>query len=387
MSNYDFGYDIHAGSTMEWAINIIQSRSEILELGPAIGTLTKHLKEDKKCMVDIVEIDQEAGDRALKFARNACIGSVNGNLEYDFWYEKLKGNKYDYVVVLDVLEHLKDASEVLLRVKSLLKDDGELILSLPNIAHNSVILELLQNKFDYTKVGLLDETHLHFYTYETLCKLIQNSGLSIFEQKALQMRVGENEIKNSYQDVPMHVAAFLRTREYADVYQFLFRIKKENSDIVREKMKVSNLPYTLYQFIVLNSKAEQIWVEFINPKHKMRVRFSTSEEGDLIRITPLNDYCVIENLHIRGIDLEKNVLELDVKQTTAAVMENEYVFMDQDPQIFIEKPQGIIEIEIEGNFLSYGDESVCCVLPFWKKILEQNVIIRDYEKILYNLNK
>ena len=59
MSKYDFGYDIEAGSTMEWAFSIIKNNSEILELGPAIGTLTKHLKEEKNCSIDIVEIDEE----------------------------------------------------------------------------------------------------------------------------------------------------------------------------------------------------------------------------------------------------------------------------------------------------------------------------------------
>lgn len=382
MSNYDFGYEIQNGSTMEWAINVVKNDSEVLELGPAIGTLTKHLTEDKNCKVDIVEIDEEAGKRALRFARNGCIGICNGNLETDVWYEKYKDNKYDYIIILDVLEHLKNVQELLERLKTILKDDGEIVLSLPNVAHNSVAIELLCNKFHYTKVGLLDETHLHFYTYETICDLLEKNGFNIIEKNAHQLRVGENEIKNSYEDIPSSVAAFLRTREYADVYQFLFRIKKGECSNTTDKFEIKNLPYTLYQFIVLNSKTEVIWRDFINPIDELSVEFTTSKEEDVIRITPLNDFCIIKNLTIKGYDLEENEIELKVQQTTAAIADGEYAFMDQDPQLFVKKPDEIIKIKVNGEFLSYGDSNVKYILPFWKEILEQRVIINDYKKIV-----
>lgn len=68
------------------------------------------------------------------------------------------------------MEHLHDPAEVLRRVKILLSDEGVILLSVPNIAHNAILLELMQNEFPYKKVGLLDDTHIHFFTYYSLKK-------------------------------------------------------------------------------------------------------------------------------------------------------------------------------------------------------------------------
>lgn len=156
MSKYDFGYFLEAGSTNEWAFNNIDSGKNVLEIGPAIGNLTYHLKTEKNCAVDIVEIDEDAGKKASEFSRTALLGLELGNLNSDLWFNALKNNRYDYIVSLDVLEHLNDPESTLKRLKSLLKDDGHILLSVPNIAHNSVMVGLLQNRFEYTDIGLLD---------------------------------------------------------------------------------------------------------------------------------------------------------------------------------------------------------------------------------------
>lgn len=121
MNKYDYGYTLIPGTTTYWAYEKINPNSLILELGPAIGNLAKHLTEEKKCIVDMVEIDEEAGTMASEFARYSLIGAQAGNLEADYWYEKLKEERYDYVVILDVLEHLREPEKLLKKVSSLLK--------------------------------------------------------------------------------------------------------------------------------------------------------------------------------------------------------------------------------------------------------------------------
>lgn len=118
MSKYDFGYQLEAGSTNEWAFQMVQENSRVLEIGPAIGNLTSHLVKDKHCTVDIVEIDEEAGKKAAEFAQRAQIGSVDGNLNTDTWYHNLQPEKYDYVISLDVLEHLENPEHVLQNLKN-----------------------------------------------------------------------------------------------------------------------------------------------------------------------------------------------------------------------------------------------------------------------------
>ena len=71
MSKYDYGYQLVEGTTTFWAYNKINEGSSVLEFGPAIGNLAKHLHEDKGCTIDIVEIDLEAGKKAARFARTS----------------------------------------------------------------------------------------------------------------------------------------------------------------------------------------------------------------------------------------------------------------------------------------------------------------------------
>ena len=66
---------------------------------------------------------------------------VDGNLNTDTWYHNLQPEKYDYVISLDVLEHLENPEHVLQNLKKLLKESGKILLSVPNLAHNAVILE------------------------------------------------------------------------------------------------------------------------------------------------------------------------------------------------------------------------------------------------------
>ena len=79
MGHYNFGFKIMDGTTMSWAENRILPNSTVLEIGPAIGCLTKALHE-KGCQVDIIEIDPEAGASASRFSRQALIGPQNGDI-------------------------------------------------------------------------------------------------------------------------------------------------------------------------------------------------------------------------------------------------------------------------------------------------------------------
>jgi hypothetical protein len=80
---------------------------------------------------------------------------------------------------MDVVEHINHRDELLTAVKSWLKSDGKLILTTPNIAHISIRLKLLRGDFTYTKWGILDETHVHFFTKSTLIQLFHKQGFKI----------------------------------------------------------------------------------------------------------------------------------------------------------------------------------------------------------------
>lgn len=319
---------------MEWVLNIVKENSLILELGPAVGTLTKHLKEDKNCRVDIVELDAEAGAKAEQYARKCCLGKEEGDLEGDKWKNIIgREEKYDYIVILDVLEHLRNAQELLKYLKTLLKEEGEILLSLPNVAHNSVIINLINNKFDYTEVGLLDDTHVRFFTVNSLGQLLRECGLHAVKREYKQVLVGENEIKNSYQDVPDAIEQCLRMREYADVYQFLYRIQKGEGE-EGELLSIS-LPYTLYPLEVYDTVGNNMQVRYVNPGY-VHEEIDVSEYGDVIRIDPIDWVSIIKELSILLL-IEDEWKEAKITLTNGILIENEgYVFLDNDPQILID---------------------------------------------------
>ena len=375
MSRYDFGERIVPGSTMEWAFKKIFEGAEVLELGPAVGTLTKHLCEDKKCKVDIIEIDEEAGKKAASYARTSFIGTRKGDIEKYFWYEELKNNRYDFIVILDVLEHLKGAENVLGNIRELLKEDGVILLSVPNIAHNSIIINLFNNIFQYTEVGLLDSTHVHFYTRDSLHELLKKVNLFPVMEEAIQLRVGENEIHNTYKDVPCAVEAFLRTRENADVYQFLFSIKK-NFEEKEKPLNVESLPYTLYRAEVLDDKNQIIKTKNFNPQNKLKLEFATEYPKEELRLNPLNGYCVLQDLSIIGYTAEETVM-LDVIKTNAAYINDKFIFMNDDPQIFFAKKEGVKKICIEASVLSYGIDDLKYAYDLWEGYLIQKAAKED----------
>ena len=88
------------------------------------------------------------------------------------------GEKFNLILVLDVLEHLVDPWKFLKMIKSRLSDRGTLIISVPNIRHYSVIKDLIFfGRWEYEESGILDSTHLRFFTKKSLLKMFNNEQL------------------------------------------------------------------------------------------------------------------------------------------------------------------------------------------------------------------
>jgi len=96
---------------------------------------------------------------------------------------------FDVVVAGDVLEHLPDPGPVLDLLRQHVKRDGRVLVSLPNIANVTLRLSLLAGRFEYTPRGLLDETHLKFFTRKTGRRLLTAHGFSICSETATAMPV------------------------------------------------------------------------------------------------------------------------------------------------------------------------------------------------------
>lgn len=153
-------------------VNFIGKNKRVLEIGCATGYISKKLKENG-CHVIGVEIDEEAA----RLAEKVCDKIIKGDIEEI----SVKG-KFDVIICSDVLEHLKDPLKTLKKLRGNMKDDGKIIVSVPNIANWRIRLNLVFGKFNYTRDGILDESHLRFFTYKTIKEVLKKANLKIIRE-------------------------------------------------------------------------------------------------------------------------------------------------------------------------------------------------------------
>ena len=145
----------------------------ILEVGCAAGMTGRELKKRNGAFVAGLELNVDAA----RAAKNILDDVVEGDIEkIDLPYSD---DNFDCILFADVLEHLVDPLSALLKVKRLLKKDGTIVASIPNVQFHGVIHKLIEGNWTYEKEGILDETHLRFFTYKEIIKLFSQAGYSI----------------------------------------------------------------------------------------------------------------------------------------------------------------------------------------------------------------
>jgi len=175
MSNY-VGTFVPGTDNNPWnkAFDLVNEGSTVLDVGCSLGNFGAALIERKGCVVDGIEPDVSDYKEATLRLRRVANCFAEEALVTTF-----KDEKYDHIVFLDVIEHLYDPAATLKLVKTHLKPGGSVIFSIPNMAHASVRLMLLKGDFEYGETGLLDSTHLHFYTLREIERVFQAAGYSI----------------------------------------------------------------------------------------------------------------------------------------------------------------------------------------------------------------
>lgn len=148
---------------------------KVLEVGSHTGYFSRVLR-DHGCEVIGVEINAIAAARAVAEGFDVRIGSVEdetllAGLPRDF----------DALLLMDVLEHLVDPWTTLKRLREHLRPEGQALISLPNVACWTMRRALLAGRWEYTRDGLLDRTHLRFFTFHTARALITDAGFSLLE--------------------------------------------------------------------------------------------------------------------------------------------------------------------------------------------------------------
>ena len=194
-------------------------------------------------------------DEAAQYAEVSYIGDEEGDIEKYYWLSD--DEKYDFIIFADVLEHLIHSDEVLKRCRRVIKENGKRLASIPNAAHNSVIIELFNDEFSYNPTGILDNTHVHFFTRSSFEKMAAASGWAVIGEKAKEIRVGETEIQNTYKQVPREVYKELLHRPHGNVYQYMFTLVPSERYLSGDIVRTVNLDSTtvlLYRSIFWRSR-------------------------------------------------------------------------------------------------------------------------------------
>lgn len=210
--------DVEAEDSLSKIVRHVGPEKKVLELGPATGYLTKYLKEKLGCVVHCIEVSEKMASEAERFCERMVVADINAvQLE-----EQFAGHQYDTIIIADVIEHLRENEKTLRSCRKLLKADGRCILSFPNIAHASIIGGLLKGRFDYTPEGLLDRTHVRFYTRASMTALLEKCGFSIVETERLTRLPEDTEIGDSLGDLPFPLQRLILGMDEALTYQFIF---------------------------------------------------------------------------------------------------------------------------------------------------------------------
>ncbi|HEV8722660.1 MAG TPA: class I SAM-dependent methyltransferase [Candidatus Binatia bacterium] len=192
----------------------------ILEVGTADGYFGAILKEQGHYVAGV-----EREEALAMKARHHYDSFYQADIEeFDFPFR----DGFDYILFADVLEHLRDPAAVLRRSLPALKRNGEVVISVPNVANFTVRLSLLFGMFNYANRGILDKTHLRFFTLSTIKNLLQESGGRIVEVVPspipVQLVLPVTEKRMFY---PLHEFNYFVTRLFRGLfaYQFVMRAR------------------------------------------------------------------------------------------------------------------------------------------------------------------
>ena len=186
--------------------------SPVLDVGAAQGMLG-HLVQGSGLVIDAVEANPDWAKLARPYYRNTWASIVED--------APLPNNEYKLVVCADVLEHTPNPVGVLKRLREAATSDGTFIISVPNVAHVAVRTMLLFGYFPKMERGILDRTHLQFFTKDTAREMLNAAGLELREMRATGVpldevwKSGEGRLPYRIMQKAQHVALDVWPRMFA----------------------------------------------------------------------------------------------------------------------------------------------------------------------------
>ena len=197
--------------------DMVPQGAQVLDLGCGSGALGQYLALTRQATSDGVTLSEAEAAHARPHYRRVEVA----DLETVDLVQMFAGQRYDAIICADVLEHLKRPEFVLDACRELLAPGGKLLISVPNAGYSGLIAELLHGEFLYRDEGLLDRTHLRFFTRRSLLRFLAEQRWQVEAMETVERALPESEFRIAFDQMPPAVARHLLASPDALTYQFI----------------------------------------------------------------------------------------------------------------------------------------------------------------------
>jgi glycosyltransferase involved in cell wall biosynthesis len=214
-------------SSHKVVIDILNKKDNqnILDVGCGDGLFAEHISErNNKVGVDFIPPSENTNKNFNRYYQY----DLNKGLPEDIKAEK----PFDYILFLDILEHLLDFETILKNSKEHLRSDGRIIVSLPNFVNIYVRLNILLGRLPLADKGILDKTHLHLFTYGIIAKLLNKNGFVITGKKVTPIPIIEvlpaflKKNLGYVMNLSLYILSRLFKRTFGYQFIFICKVKK-----------------------------------------------------------------------------------------------------------------------------------------------------------------
>ncbi|MBI3802798.1 MAG: glycosyltransferase [Nitrospirae bacterium] len=352
---YNQIFDPNAQDALGRIGRMIEAGSTVLELGPATGYFTRYLSEILKCTVDCIEWSEEMAQCAAPYCREMWVADLDQiNL-----YSRFKEGTYDYIIAADVLEHLRDPWRVVEMCRPLLRTGGKLLLSIPNIGHAALVGDLLKGNFEYRDEGLLDRTHLRFFTRKSVLYMLRSSGFRVDSFDANIVMPEYTEYKYHLEFLPIILRQQLLSHADALTYQFI--VSATVGKMTEEQWETLSLPnvsskpsfqvalfWTSSNGSFTEERSKSIWAPIGIERQLLRFELPDHIDIQRLRLDPSDrpGFFHLFSIHLKGRNLlngiEENYWSLN---NIDEIMQN----VQLDNIHFCQEPLGAVFVATTGD--------------------------------------
>lgn len=222
---------------------LISRGASVLDLGCGAGTLGQRLGDGHVQHIDGLTHNAAEAALAAPFYRTV----LTADLEHCDLEALIPGEQYDFIVCADVLEHLRNPARILAACRSKLRPGGALLISIPNVGYCGLIGDLLRGQFEYREEGLLDATHVRFFTKESFTKFLVSCDWLPERMIPILRQLTDSEFQQPFDRLPPAVARYLLATPDALTYQFVVVARAQKTQTAPPQGPLTLTPGTAAQ--------------------------------------------------------------------------------------------------------------------------------------------